>query len=43
MCTDGFYIGQLNTISKIMKRIHYYYGVIQEYENPNMALITSVY
>ena len=35
MCTDGFYIGQPNTISKIMKRIHYYYGVIQEYENPN--------
>lgn len=35
MCTDGFYIGQPNTISKIMKKIHYYYGVIQEYENPN--------
>ena len=34
MCTDGFYIGQLNTISKIMKRIHYYYGVIQKYNYP---------
>jgi hypothetical protein len=34
MCTDGFYIGQINTISKIMKRIHYYYRVIQKYKNP---------
>lgn len=34
MYTDGFYIGQINTISKIMKRIHYYYGVIQKYKNP---------
>ena len=34
MCTDGFYIGKLNTISKIMKRIHYYYEVIQKYRNP---------
>ena len=34
MCTDGFYIGQINTISKIMKRIHYYYEVIQKYRHP---------
>lgn len=36
MCTDGFYIGLLPPIIKIMNRINYYYELANNYKNPRV-------
>jgi hypothetical protein len=33
MCTDGFYIGYLTSVIKIMNRINYYYMLVENYKN----------